>query len=118
MKRVTTPQINALPNNPMYASSVINGQLVPVFTYRGVFPSQAAAPYWYGNGAKPRTLAGFQAATTPLSSAAGLGVGGGPIDGGAAASAPFDPKSSPTLWAIAFLIVGMVGLHQVHWRAE
>lgn len=102
-----------LPDNSSYASKVINGQLVPVFTVRGMFPSQAAAPYMYGNGSKPATLAGFAPGMGVVSSS--LAVGGGPSSDDAS---PWNLQSSPTIWALAFLIVGFVGLRQIHWRAE
>jgi len=101
-----------LPDNSSYASKVINGQLVPVFTTRGMFPSQAAAPYMYGNGSKPATLAGFSPGMGISSS---LAVGGGPSSDD---ESPWNPRVSPVPWALAFLVVGMIGLRQIHWRAE
>lgn len=107
-----------LPDNSSYASKVINGQLVPVFTMRGMFPSQAAAPYWYGNGSKPATLAGFSTSGSMSRSInATTGIGGGP-SGDAAGDNPWDLQASPTVWAIAFLVIGFLGLRHIHWRAE
>lgn len=105
-----------LTDNALYGSKVINGNLAAVYTVRGMFPSQAAAPYWYGNGSKPATLAGFspsQGVSAPALSMA-TGVGGGAMDDGD----PWSFRSSPTVWAIVFLIIGFVGLRHIHWRAE
>lgn len=103
--------------NPMYGSSVVNGQLVSNYTWSAMKPSQAAAPYYVGNGVKPRTLMGFGMGSSGL---AGTGIGGG---GGSAASmdaiaAPWSPRASPVPWAIGFLIIGILGLRHIHWRAE
>lgn len=108
--------VNAQPNSTLYGSSVVNGQLVPNATFRQMFPSQAAAPYMYGNGAKPATLAGFAPRMgAPLSAASGdgIGIGGGPYEGN-----PWSPTDSPLPWAIGFLIIGFIGLRHIHWRAE
>lgn len=108
----------ALPNNSSYSSSVVNGQLVPVYTMRGMFPSQAAAPYYYGNGAKPATLAGYSTGGSAVSSVnMTTGIGGGP-SGDDAGAAPWNLQVSPTGWAIAFLVIGFLGLRHIHWRAE
>lgn len=110
-----------LPDNSSYSSKVINGQLVPVFTMRGMFPSQAAAPYYYGNGAKPATLAGFSTAGSARQSVnMTTGIGGGPSGGSSAAAgaAPWNLQVSPTGWAVAFLVIGFLGLRHIHWRAE
>lgn len=105
--------------NPAYGSSVVNGQLVTNYTWSAMKPSQAAAPYYQGNGVKPRTLMGYGAGRAGL---AGTGIGGGGTgsmdDGGDAAAAPWNPKVSPVPWAIAFLVVGILGLRHVHWRGE
>lgn len=103
--------------NPMYGSSVVNGQLVPNYTWAAMKPAQAAAPYWQGNGAKPRTLMGYGMGQT---GPAGTGIGGGGTltDGGDASADPFSLQKSPVIWAVAFLIVGILGLRHVHWRGE
>lgn len=117
-KTVPNGYDNTLPDNAAYGSKVINGQLTNVFTMRAMAPSQAAAPYMYGNGSKPATLAGF---SPSMGTARGgvvnmtTGIGGGPIDDG---SSPWDARTSPTAWAIAFLIIGFLGLRHIHWRAE
>ena len=111
--------LNTEPNNTLYGSSVVNGQLVPTLTFRQVFPSQAAAPYFYGNGSKPATLAGFAPTGGigggPISTASGNGVGfaDSAYDGN-----PWSPTASPLPWAIAFLLIGFIGLRHIHWRAE
>ena len=107
-----------LPDNTLYGSKVINGNNVSVFTMRALAPSQAAAPYMYGNGSKPATLAGFSpgmGSSTLINTT--TGIGGGPSSGDAAV-APWDLRVSPSAWAIAFLIIGFVGLRHIHWRAE
>src|SRR5215472_13998813 len=110
-------QLNREANNTLYGSSVVNGQLVSNVTMRQAFPSQAAAPYFYGNGSKPATLAGF---------APQMGIGGGPLsvasgngvnlDSGVDTQNPWNVTQSPVPWALAFLIVGFIGLRHVHWR--
>lgn len=102
--------------NPSYGSSVVNGQLVSNYTWSAMKPSQAAAPYYTGNGVKPRTLLGFGAGNGGLTGIAGTGVGGGAIAGMTdAGSNPWDPRASSVPWAIAFLIIGILGLRHVHW---
>lgn len=107
-----------LPDNTLYSSKVINGQLVPVFTARGMFPSQAAAPYMYGNGSKPATLAGFSPSAGSGVVNMTTGIGGGAAFDMGAPGAEWDPRTSPTVWALVFLLVGFVGLRHIHWRAE
>lgn len=103
-------------DNALYGNKVINGQLVPVLTTRQYHPSQAAAPYWYGNGSKPATLAGFSPMMGGSVAASGAYMGGSaPMSGGYDGN-PWD-VSSPVPWAIAFLIIGFIGLRHVHWRA-
>lgn len=109
---------NTLTDNTLYGSKVINGNNVSVFTMRAMYPSQAAAPYMYGNGSKPATLAGF----SPSAGTSGLvnmttGIGGGP-SGEAAGENPWNLQVSPTGWAVAFLVIGFLGLRHIHWRAE
>jgi hypothetical protein len=105
--------------NPGYSSSVVNGQLVPVFTLSALRPSQAAAPYYRGSGAKPPTLAGYGFnALGPGGMASGGVVGTGIGGGGVGASMitnPFDPRQSSVVWAMAFLLVGIVGLRYIHF---
>lgn len=104
--------------NPAYGSSVVNGQLVTNYTWSAMKPSQAAAPYWQGNGSKPRTLMGYGMGTTGQ---AGVGIGGGgSASPGAydAVAQPWHPRYSPVPWAIGFLVVGILGLRHIHWRAE
>lgn len=108
--------LNNMVNHTLYGSSVVNGQLVTNFTTSSIYPSPAAAPYMYGNGAKPATLAGFAAGSAnPLSTSSGItGNGGGVVMN----SSPFDLKNSPVIWAILFLGIGMIGLRTIHWKAE
>lgn len=108
-----------MPDNVAYGSKVINGNNVPVFTMRAMMPSQAAAPYMYGNGSKPATLAGFSTTGGRAASTINMttGIGGGPSSIGDDVS-PWDLRSSPTVWAIIFLVVGFLGLRHIHWRAE
>lgn len=109
--------VNQQANNTLYGSSVVNGQLVPNFTWRAMAPSQAAAPYWYGNGSKPATLAGFGSNPSVLSSASGVGGGSLSVSPGAVDN-PWSLRESPVPWAILFLVVGVLGLRYIHWRAE
>lgn len=109
--------LNNMANNTNYGSSVVNGQLVSNYTMRAMYPQQAAAPYFYGNGSKPATLAGFAPNSTLSLSSGVTGIGGGPVAEEAGEN-PWNPFKSPTPWAIAFLVVGLIGLRQIHWRAE
>jgi hypothetical protein len=101
-------------DNAAYGSKVINSQLVNVYTVRALSPSQAAAPYWYGNGSKPPTLAGYSAAKTPVTMANAVGGGSLATSGDAGL---LDMQNSPAMWAVIFLVVGFVGLRHIHWRA-
>lgn len=103
--------------NPSYGSSVVNGQLVTNYTMSALKPSQAAAPYWQGNGSKPRTLMGYGMGSTGQAAGAGIG-GGGVLTSSDAGAAPWSFQSSPVPWAIIFLVVGILGLRHVHWRGE
>lgn len=101
-------------DHPLYGSSVTNGQLVSNFTMTAMFPKQAAAPYMYGNGSKPATLAGFSAGGANVMAANSGMIGGGPT----VSSGPFDIQNSPVIWAILFLVVGFIGLRSIHWKAD
>lgn len=98
----------------VYGSQPVNGQLVPELTATQIFPDQAYVPYWAGRGAytptlpPPVTFNGTSA--DPWTS----GMIADPTS--AAAAAPFDAGKSPVLWALAFLVVGVIGLRIVHWR--
>lgn len=99
----------------VYGSQPVNGQLVPELTNTQIFPSQAYVPYMQGRGAATPTL------PPPVSWFSG---GGNPYTTGLetssvaseAAAEPFHPAKSPVLWALAFLIIGILGLRHVHWR--
>lgn len=99
----------------VYGSQPVNGQLVPELTNTQIFPSQAYVPYMQGRGAATPTL------PPPVSWFSG---GGNPYTTGLetsgtasqAAAEPFNPVKSPVLWALVFLVVGILGLRHVHWR--
>lgn len=111
--------MSAQMDGPMlsYGSQAINGQLVPEYTATAMFPSQAYIPYFQGHGAYTPTLpppvnvvaGGMDSWTSGIS-----GVGSGSVE--EAADEPFNPIKSPVLWALGFLIVGILGLQHVHWK--
>jgi hypothetical protein len=96
-----------------YGSYTVNGQIMPVFEAYGLYPSNAPAPYYMGNGAKPPTLA--FSAQGGGADVASLGLGGDDAVQ-LAIENPFSMQFSPTLWAVFFLLIGMWGLRYVHWR--
>lgn len=99
-------------NQTVYGSAPINGQLVPELTATQVFPSAAYVPYYQGRGAYTPTL------PPPVSFLAGGGNDGwstGMLPNEASQD-PFNPMKSPVLWAVAFLVIGVLGLRHVHWR--
>lgn len=102
-----------------YGSDGINDQLVPVKTWdafspRGYGPMMVAAP-----SISP-TLPPFLGNATGTPGAAGSAVMGGDqanVNAAAQAAAqPFNLRLSPVVWALGFLLVGLVGLRVVHWR--
>lgn len=98
-----------------YGSQPVNGQLVPELTSTQVFPSAAYVPYMQGRGAATPTLppptSWFSGGQNPYTT--GLEVSGTAAE---AASEPFNPVKSPVLWALGFLVIGILGLRHVHWR--
>lgn len=99
----------------VYGSQPINGQLVPELTATQMFPSQAYVPYAQGRGSATPTLpppvsffnGGHNPYTTGLETSS---------EASQAAGDPFNPTVSPVLWALGFLIIGILGLRYVHWR--
>jgi hypothetical protein len=101
---------------PSYGSMGANDQLVPVFTASSLFPTQAQAPTFSGGLKSPPTLAyptGLQQVGYPLNSDGGTMT----QTSSAAASDPFNPRKSPVLWAIGFLLIGIIGLRKIHFQA-
>jgi hypothetical protein len=103
-------------NQIVYGSQPINGQLVPELTATQIFPSNAFVPYYQGRASFTPTLPppiqyGQGTAMDPYTS--GLMGGGSSM---AAIQDPFNPTKSPVLWAVGFLIIGMLGLRHIHWR--
>ena len=99
----------------VYGSQPINGQLVPELTATQMFPSPAYVPYAQGRGAATPTLPPpvnfFTGGNNPYTT--GLETSS---NAAAAAAQPFNPVVSPVIWALVFLIVGVLGLRDVHWR--
>ena len=99
----------------VYGSQPVNGQLVPELTNTQIYPSQAYVPYMQGRGAFTPTLpppvSFFSGGYNPYTT--GLDTSGAANE---AAADPFNPVKSPVIWALGFLIVGILGLRFVHWR--
>lgn len=90
-----------------YGSMTIDGTLQGVYESPGLYPGNAPAPYIYGRGAPPPTIS--------MNAGADVGqVASGDVQ--LAVENPFHPVHSPVLWAVAFIIIGLVGLRHVHWR--
>lgn len=99
----------------VYGSQAVNGQLVPELTPTQIFPSTAYVPYMQGRGAATPTLpppvsyfgGGMNPYTTGIETGSNVSQ---------AAAEPYNPVKSPVLWALAFLVIGILGLRHVHWR--
>ncbi len=94
----------------VYGSAPINGQLVPELTSTQIFPSSAYVPYYQGRGAYTPTL------PPPVSFVTGSDGWSTGMQPNEAMQDPFNPVKSPVLWAVAFLVIGVLGLRHVHWR--
>jgi hypothetical protein len=98
-------------------SDVVNGQLIPVS------PAAAVYPAAYGPGPIMHDFYATQPTTPPFAGGAGGSAFAAP--GGVdtanntaaqvAAANPFHPKYSPLPWAVALLVIGLVGLRVFHW---
>lgn len=93
----------------VYGTRMVNNQLVPELMSGQVFPSAAYVPYYAGRGAPTPTLPGVV-----------TGDSGGNVvyQASDAGSAPWDPQKSPVVWAIAFIIIGWMGLRWIHWNGD
>lgn len=103
--------------NTLPSTDVINGTLVPVTPAYSIMGSAfGPAPIGYDAYAAQPTTPPF---TGPTALSGGYTAGGADTANNTAASAaasqPFNPKVSPLLWCIGFLIVGLFGLRVVHW---
>lgn len=105
-----------------YGSNAVNGQLVPELTGMQIYPSQAITPSYQGRGAYAPTIPPpakvLPASVDPWTTGYNLAGSGSSnsIEAAAAASDPFNPIKSPVIWAIAFLLIGIIGLRHFHWR--
>ncbi len=84
-----------------YSSTVVNGQLIPVFELQALTSGNAVGPIYNGAAASP--------ATVPPNASTG-----GSANSGAAAS-PFSLRNSAVPILLIMLIVGVLGLRYVHW---
>ncbi len=103
-----------------YSTLAVDGKQVPVYTRPGIVPAR-----W----AQQTTIAGRGQGDGPTIARGGDGAGygysgnasggSGIVNGDQAAEAgadPFNPQKSPVVWAMIFLVVGLLGLRYVHWR--
>jgi hypothetical protein len=103
-----------------YGSVAVNSQLVPIpvkAAYNPIaFGGAYTGPSWPRNGIwnVPPIM--------PMGASGGSGTGLAPSTPGgrgptatSATGNPYSLKSSPVLWALAFLILALVLLHKVHW---
>lgn len=90
-------------------TTVVNSTLIPERS------ASAYYPIAWGNmrSTGPMPLPG----SIPASYSLGAG-GGGSNDAAVmqANAAPWSFRSSPVPWAIAFLLIGILGLRYIHWR--
>lgn len=91
----------------VYGTRMVNNQLVPELMFAQVTPSQAYVPYYQGRGAPTPTLPGVA-----------IGNPGGNViyQANDAGSDPWNMQKSPVLWAIGFVIVGILGLRWIHFQ--
>lgn len=102
---------------PAYGSAGINDQLVPVFTLSAFAPGQAQAPTYSGGLKSPPTLAyptGLSQVGYPVGDTGGTGNLNSVASN--AAANPWSPTQSPVVMAIAFLLVGIIGLRIIHFK--
>lgn len=99
---------------------VIDGQRFSVPTTAAYNPygfAQLTQPQQISNVNFPPMLPGGAGAATGFSTVGGYGTAEQNAMTTAAANAkPWDMKLSPTVWAMLFLIGGLVGLSVIHWR--
>lgn len=90
-----------------YGSIDVNGQIVPVYQGAALYTGNAVGPTYRGAGQTPPPSIPFG--------------NGGPGSAGAYASAaaaqPFSLTRGPIIALIIMLVVGMLWLRYVHWRA-
>jgi hypothetical protein len=120
-----------------YSTLSSNNLLQPVFTRSGLHPPHFALQTQFkgrGTGMGPTVAAGYDSPHTRGTAPSGPGGalmqgmtgGADSSDGGSgpanlaaadvAGNDPFNPIVSPTMWAVLFLVVGLLGLRYVHWR--
>jgi hypothetical protein len=92
-----------------YASAPINDQLIPVFEGAGLWGLNSVGPVWHGNGQRPP-----QSIPTGITS---------PVMAASATPSTAFTNASTTgngtallVIAAAMGIIGLLGLHFIHWR--
>jgi hypothetical protein len=108
-----------------YTSQIINSQLVPVAPEQAFNPLTFGQAYtgpamWPRQGVYnvPPVLPSPGLMTVQAPGAYGAtGAGGFPLPTAQGPGGnPYHPTMSPLLWALAFLVVGLLLLQHVHWR--
>lgn len=101
-------QYGALPSvETSFGSRSVNGQLIPVFQGSGfINVGNAVGPTYYGYGTNTP-------ATIPLSQGS---VTGSPLPAMGGSALKLTPKTAVIL--VVMLVVGVLGLRYIHWRAE
>ena len=117
--------IQAPPNS--FGSVVVNGQLVGAQTTSGYFPSSYGGGVYAGPALSPVTAPpsvgyGMGLAQSTVSGTAPTGSVPGANSSTSASTTNRGSTSnggvigSPAMWALAFMVIGVLWLRFVHWR--
>ena len=87
--------------NPSYSSMTVNGQLVPVFQWKALASGNAVGPAFGGGPASPATV-------PPNASTGGAASS-------AAATNPFNVKTSGLVFLLVILVASVLWLRYIHW---
>ena len=86
---------------PSYSSLTVNGQLVPVLQWQPLRSGNAVGPAFGGGPASPATVPPNASTGSPAASAA--------------ASSPFNVKTSGLVILLVMLVGSVLWLRYIHW---
>ena len=86
---------------PSYSSMTVNGQLVPVFSWKALASGNAVGPAFGGGPASP--------ATVPPNASTGAAAN-------SSATQPFSLKNSGVIALLVMLVASLLWLRYIHWR--